>query len=199
MAVRPQQSCGSMRAGPRTCLLRWRTAQLCCLLKWIAAVSASVDNACCTSTIRAKKGSGAGAACNYVETGSRSPLTQLADAWSIRNNSQAAFHTWRVTLRPEVEIGQLDGKRARLLCPWSAEVRLWEITPRKRHPLRGPRFHEPVQWDSRPADFGPPSKQPNVASVRPDRAAEYRLASDSYRDRYQRGNPRTIRPEANAV
>ena len=61
------------------------------------------------------------------------------------------------------------------------------------------RFREPVQWDSRPADFGPPSKQPNVASVRQDRAVEYRLASDRYRDSYQRGNPRTIRPEANAV
>ena len=27
--------------------------------------------------------------------------------------------------------------------------------------------HSPDQWDSRPSDFGPPSKQPNVASVRP--------------------------------
>src|SRR5215469_7069762 len=68
-----------MPVGPKTCLLPWRTAQPCCSLRWIGTESASVDSACCTSMTQARKGRGAGAACNCVEIDSRSLLTRPAN------------------------------------------------------------------------------------------------------------------------
>jgi hypothetical protein len=76
----------SSHTASTTCL--WRTVQPRCSLTRIATVSANVDSACCTSMTQARKGPGAGAACNFVETGSRLLPTQLAGARSIATNSE---------------------------------------------------------------------------------------------------------------
>src|SRR6185437_8156253 len=64
----------------KTCLPPWRTVPRCCSPMWIAIVSASVINVCCTSMTPAKRGRDAGAACNCAATASRSQPMLLANA-----------------------------------------------------------------------------------------------------------------------
>src|SRR6266550_3471388 len=55
---------------------------------WIATGSASVISACCISMTQARRGPGAGAACNCVETDSRSQPTPLANARVLTNDER---------------------------------------------------------------------------------------------------------------
>src|SRR6266704_6455924 len=83
---------------------------------WILAVSASVDSAYCISMTPARRGPGAGAACNCVETASRSQPTQLVDDCMLTSRKTIKFKT---DINEEHEATPRKSPRFRCLVSWS--------------------------------------------------------------------------------
>jgi len=73
---------------PKLYLPHSRTVRRRCSPMWIASGFGSVINACCISMTQARRGPGAGAACNCVETDSRSQPTPLANARVLTNDER---------------------------------------------------------------------------------------------------------------